>query len=319
MIREVSVISTIYNDEYLLNDFIAQFEKAFLELGLTDWEFIIVDDGSSEVSLLHSKDIIKSNHRARLFELNRNFGQHVALAAALDNASKEIVIRCNLDMQDSIDKLREFFDLIEAGNPLVIGRYTSREVPQVLGLSSKLFYGFLGWLTGVRYYQNTASLRVFGSHYAQNLRRISERNRLPQALDAWLGFEPKFVEIAHSTRKIGKSSYNFKKRAQLALDALFHFSSRPLYLLFYFGVITCALSVILILLLQVLAYTTTFVPGYLTLACTGVLLIGMQAFMLGLIGLYIAHIFEEVKDRPLYIMKNRTSDTTKGKEGHYGT
>jgi glycosyltransferase involved in cell wall biosynthesis len=318
MIRQVAVISTIFNDDYLLNDFITKFELAFIELGISDWEFVFVDDGSSEDSVKNSRIIIQKFKKAKLVELNRNFGQHVALAAALDFVSKERVIRCNLDMQDAIDNLSEFFCLSEAGHELVIGKYTKREVPHILAMTSKIFYFSLGWLTGIKYFDNTASLRVFGPNYIKSVKLISERNRLPQALDAWLGFEPKFVDVHHYPREVGKSSYGPKKRFHLALDALFHFSSRPLYLLFYLGMFTSFISVILILILQVLSIMTTFIPGYLTLVCLGVLVLGFQTFMLGLIGLYIASIFEEVKNRPLYVTKNSIPNSTVSERGHHG-
>jgi dolichol-phosphate mannosyltransferase len=306
----ISVITSVYCDEYLLQDFIKVFEAKFIEIGLVDYEVIVVDDGSDLESIKTSRRIVSNHKNVQLIELTRNFGQHIALAAALDFAQYNVVVRCNLDLQDSLSEFQTMYNLILSGNSLVIGVYRNRNVHFLIDRTSRIFYRVLSMLSGSDYHMNTSSLRFYDEFYTRSLRSLKEHNRLPQALDSWLGFKPVFVSIDHFERFSGKSSYNFQRRLQLAVDAIFYFSNRPIKFLFYSGILFSVFSFFALLIFQILSFYNDFIPGYASIISLISLGIGLQALMFGILGIYVSNIFNEVRGRPLYLVKPQIKESS---------
>ncbi len=306
MPKGISVITSVYNDSYLLSDFIEAFEVKFKEINLQDYEIVIVDDGS-DMKFVEASRLITSKHRqVKFIELSRNFGQHIALAAALDFVKFEVVVRCNLDLQDSLEQFEVMYKLVLKGNDLVIGQYPKRNDKYLITRTSVFFYRAISFLSGFDYQLNTSSLRFYGKFYIDTHRSLNEHNRLPQALDAWLGFKPVFVSINHQPRLKGKSSYNLRSRIRLAVDAIFYFSNRPLKFLFYSGITLSFISFSALVFILISARYISLLPGYASLVSLISLGIGLQAIIFGTFGIYLSNIFDEVRQRPLYLAKSHS-------------
>jgi glycosyltransferase involved in cell wall biosynthesis len=299
----ISIITSIYNDDYLITDFIDVFNKKMAEISELNYEFVFIDDGSNEKSVMNSKSIVSKHKNAKLIELSRNFGQHAALGAALDFTSFNTVVRCNLDLQDSLDELSSMYKIILSGRNLVIGRYYDRKDKLFKRLTANVFYKVLYLFSGHKQENNTASLRMYSEKYITALKESKSLNLLPQGLDAWLGFKPFYVNINHNPREKGNSSYNFKNKFNLATDSVIYFSSKPLKIIFIIGVIMSFLSLLIFIFLQVLKFTTDLIPGYYTIVSLITLGYSIIILMIGVISLYISNIFDAVRERPSYILK----------------
>jgi hypothetical protein len=299
----ISIITSIYNDDYLITDFIDVFNKKMVEISVLNYEFIFVDDGSNEKSVINSKSIVSKHKNAKLIELSRNFGQHAALGAALDFTRFNTVVRCNLDLQDSLDELKFMYELILKGRNLVIGRYHDRKDKLFKRITAKVFYKVLYLFSGHKQENNTASLRIYSDKYITALRENKSLNLLPQGIDTWLGFKPLYVYINHSARKKGNTSYNFSNKFNLATDSIIYFSSKPLKIIFIIGVVMSFFSLMVFVFLQVLKFTTDLIPGFYTIVSLITLGYSIIVLMIGVISLYISNIFDAVRDRPSYVLR----------------
>ena len=299
----ISIITSIYNDDYLITDFIDAFNKQMMEISGLNYEFIFVDDGSDENSVMNSKSIISKHENAKLIELSRNFGQHGALRAALGFTRFDTVVRSNLDLQDSLDEIKSMYKLILSGRNLVIGRYHDRKDKFFKRKTANVFYKVLYLFSGYKQEDNTASLRMYSRRYVSALMESNSLNLLPQGIDAWLGFEAFYIYLNHNKRTKGKSSYNFKNKFNLATDSVIYFSSKPLKMIFIFGVLMSIFSFMIFVILQVLKFTTDLIPGFYTIVSLITLGYSITILMIGVISLYISNIFDAVRDRPSYVLK----------------
>lgn len=306
-----SIVVPIYNDAYLAKSFCEQIDLVMSRyLNCSDIfgqiEVIFVNDGSKDNSLDQLLTLKKVYNFVRIINLSRNFGQHHAIACGYAHAKGMVVIRTNVDMQDHPQNIPRLLDELKNGETdIVIGQYPQRMSPWFSKVTAIIYFAIFYFLTGIKTPNNTSPLRAMSRRYIDNYTKLKEHGRFPQGLDIWMGFNCKYISIEHQARIDKRSSYNVISRVNLAIDGLLYFTEKPIKLVTYLGFILALIGFCWVLVIVVeKALGVVTIPGYASLMSLGLVAFGIQLTITGLLGLYTAKIFTEVKGRPLYIIQD---------------
>jgi len=305
-----SIVVPIYNDGYLAEKFCIEFEGAFHKYLKKksiekDIELIFVNDGSPNNSWDELRKLLPKFKFVKLINLSRNFGQHIALSCGYKHASGEYVGMLNVDMQEHPDQIPILLDVIIQGKfDIVYGLRDSRKGTFFEKLTSRIFTLFFNKLTNDNTPVNASTLRIMSRRFVDVYNSLSEKSRFLPGLEAWIGFERGYIPIKHQDRTEGKSSYNFKKRMAMAINAVISFSDYPLKLTIYTGFIISTVGFIFLAVLIFLRlYLVNFQAGFVTIVSLIIFIGGIQILLIGLIGLYIGKILREVQNRPVYVVR----------------
>ena len=310
-----SVVVPIYGDGALARDFCVELEKVFRKhLGVQDitcdLELIFVDDGSRNDSAALVKKVCDEFAFARLIVLARNFGQHIALSAGYRAARGEFVGMLNVDQEDPPDQLLVLLEPLERGDyDIVGGLYEKRHVPLLARTTSYLFNVTLNYLTGYNQPINVSTVRVMSRKWIDAYNGLAEKSRFIPGLEQWLGFRYGHLLVKHQKRKVGKSSYDFRRRLRMAQDSVISFSDYPLKMAVKFGLAVVAFGLLLLVGMVIdRLFFQHFLPGYLSTITAVILLGGIQVMVTGVACLYIGRILAEVQGRPLFVVRETVGD-----------
>jgi len=276
-------------------------------------EFIFVDDGSRDTTLQQLKGLARNDHRVRVLALSRNFGHQAALSAGIDYAAGDAVVVMDADLQHPPELIPRFVQTWQQGYDLV---YAYRE-----GVRPRLGYRIANALMKIHIPAESADFRLMDRRVVDAFRRMPERARFIRGMTSWLGFKQTGVGYHQDRRFAGRRTYTFRQTARMALNAVLAFSSIPLRMASILGLITlmAGLAYAVYILYARLA-GWTFERGWTALIMTILILGGVQLICLGIIAEYIGRIFEEVKHRPLYVVREwigpEPTAQTAGKGGH---
>jgi len=299
----ISVVLPVYNEEESLVVLAARLTGVLTEIGET-FEVLLVDDGSSDDSYAIMETLVERDSRFRAISLSRNFGHQVALTAGLDLAAGQAVITMDADLQHPPEVIRDLVSRWNEGFDVVYGVMRSRESEsRFKRWSSDVFYKVLSRLVDTPMEANAGDFRLMDRAVVEVLRRMPERNRYLRGIVAWVGFRQVGVNYDCGPRHAGRSSYTFARMLRLGVDAVISFSIVPLRFVLSIGMFASLISV-LVGLSSIIARVGGFytVPGWTTVVVVTTLLGGMQLVVLGLMGEYVGRIYDEVKQRPLYLV-----------------
>lgn len=302
----ITVIIPLYNEEAnvpnifaAVSDIAAELEHAF--------EFIFVNDGSKDGSASAVRKLQKKHKHIKLLNLARNFGKEIALTAGLHHASGDAAIMLDADLQHPPRYIPEFIKKWQDGADVVVGvRTTHGKESRFKTTSSALFYKLINKVSSVRITPHATDFRLLDKSVVEQFTKFTERNRIVRGLVDWLGFEPEFVYFEADERLHGEASYTLGKLIRLATDTFVSMSLVPLRISGYLGAVIIMLSGPLGLLMFMDTYFLGNNFQFTGSASVGVLvlfLVGITLVNLGLMGLYIANIHNEVINRPLYVLK----------------
>lgn len=310
-----SFVVPIYGDGALARDFCVELEKVFRKhLGIedlaTELELIFVDDGSRNDSATIVKKVCDAFAFAKLIVLSRNFGQHIAISAGYRYARGAYVGMLNVDQEDPPDQLLVLLAPLEKGEfDIVGGLYEKRDVPLFAKLTSYVFNLVLNRLTGYDAPVNASTARIMNRKFLDAYNSLVERSRFIPGLELWLGFRYGRVPVNHQRRKVGTSSYNFRRRLRMAQDSVISFSDFPLKMAVKFGFVVVSVGVLLLVALVIdKIFFRDFLPGYLSTITAVVLLGGIQVLVTGVACLYIGRILAEVQGRPLFVVRETVGE-----------
>lgn len=305
-----SFIVPIYNDGALARDFCREMAATFRRyLGhddlARDLEIIFVDDGSANESPALLKQVCDEFRFARLIALSRNFGQHIAISAGYRAARGDHVGMLNVDQEDPPHQLPKLLDALASGEyDIVGGRCQRTGISRTQRVTSYLFHTMLNRLTGYNTPVNGSTLRVMTRRAVDQYNALTERSRYIPGLEMWLGLRYGWVDVEHQPRKVGKSSYNFRRRLRMAIASIISFSDFPLRLAVKFGGATAALGFLLgVAVIIDRLFLRTLLPGYASTLAAIVTLGGVQIAVTGVASLYIGRILVEVQGRPLFVIR----------------
>lgn len=277
-----------------------------------DFNFIYVDDGSSDGTADTLRRISANDGRVTLLQLSRNFGHQAALTAGMDASQGDVMISLDGDGQHPPEMLPKMIGLIEQGYDIVQAqRIEDDRAMSFKKVTSNFFYWLINKISGTQVLQGAADFRALSRNALDGVRSMHEYHRFLRGMISWMGYNSIILPYHELARIAGKSKYSLGKMVRLASDAIFSFSLAPLYIGLSAGFVFFVLAggqLIYVLSLWLTGNTQRVEPGWSSLM--GVLLIasGIIMILLGFIGVYVGYIFQEVKRRPIYLIKGKIPD-----------
>jgi glycosyltransferase involved in cell wall biosynthesis len=304
MKQGISIVVPVFNEEKVIDTFYQEVLQSLKTLPY-DYELIFVDDGSTDATPLILDRITHADPKVRAFILSKNFGHQFALTCGLDHGDGDAVITMDGDMQHPPAMLPELIAKWEAGFEIVQTiRLNTIGVSWFKRFTSNIFYKIINAVSQVEIKEGMSDFRLMDHKVVESFRRFKERTRFIRGMMGLIGYKQAVIEFVAPKRLAGESKFSVKKMWYFALDGITSFSNFPLRLSLYVGLLTALTSFILTLhILYIKTFTNQAVPGWATIGAGIFFFLGIQFIFFGIIGEYIARIFDEIKQRPLYFIK----------------
>jgi dolichol-phosphate mannosyltransferase len=299
-----SIVIPVYNEEAVLEQTYRRL-KQVMERASEPYELIFVNDGSCDRSAEIIKGFRTQDSSVKLITFSRNFGHQIAISAGMDHASGEAVVVIDADLQDPPELILDMIAKWKEGYDVVYARRTQRKGETFFKkATAHLFYRLLRACTDIDIPVDTGDFRLIDRKVCDQLKRLPEKNRYVRGLVSWVGFKQTAIEYVREERWAGESKYPLKKMLKLSLDGITSFSSKPIKIASYAGALLTFAGVIYMLILPLFkVFTGTPLAGWHIVLAMQLLLTGFILLMLGINGEYIGRIYDEARDRPLYIVE----------------
>jgi glycosyltransferase involved in cell wall biosynthesis len=304
--ESISVVVPVFNEETLVEELLTRINSV-LRTETNNYKIIVIDDGSKDktwVNILNMKEKIPNIIGIKF---SRNFGQHYAISAGLANCNSDWVVVMDGDLQDRPEVIPDLINKAREGFDIVFVNRENRPEGILYRLAQKLFYFMLNSLSGLNLDSRQANFSIINRNVVENFNKYSETTRFYASTVKWLGFNRSEIFANHGLRFNGKPSYTLKKRIQLAGDIILSFSERPLKFAISLGIACSIISLVSVSILIWTALTQGYeVLGWASVIISIIFFSGVTLTVLGIMGLYLAKVFTEVKNRPLYIISEST-------------
>jgi dolichol-phosphate mannosyltransferase len=297
-----SIIAPIYNEKGCFDELYRRVSEVMDTTG-DEWEFVMVDDGSSDGSTEMIRELAKKEKRVRPVIFARNFGHQIAVTAGLDYCRGEAAIIIDADLQDPPEVILELIAKWREGYQVVYAVRSEREGETWFKkTTASAFYKLIYRITDVKIPMNTGDFRLLDRKVVDVMNSMRERHRFLRGMSAWVGYKTIGVSYKRAARFAGTTKYPFKKMIKLAFTAITSFSYMPLQMAMVFGFISAGLSIVAIPVVVILRLIgSQFFFGQATTLIAVLFLGGVQLICLGILGEYVGRIYDEAKGRPLYI------------------
>lgn len=299
-----SIIAPIYNEIENLPELYRRV-KEVMDSANEPWEFILVDDGSTDGSTEKIRELAKADKMVRPVIFARNFGHQVAITAGWDYARGAAIIIIDADLQDPPEVILDLAKKWKEGYEVVYAVRAEREGESWFKkFTAAAFYRLIYSITDVKIPVDTGDFRLMDRKVVNVLKQMRERHRFPRGMSAWVGFRQIGVQYKRAARVAGVTKYPFSKMLKLALNAITGFSYFPLQVATYFGFASAGISILAIPVVAILRLAGShFFEGQTTTLISVLFLGGVQLISLGVLGEYIGRLYDEAKGRPLYIVR----------------
>lgn len=304
---KLSIVSPVYRAEKMVHMLVERIVKSVTTI-TEDFEIILVNDASPDASWSIIEHECAQDKRVKGINLSRNFGQHYAITAGLHYAKGEWVVVMDCDLQDRPEEIPALYQKALEGYDIVYARRVDRQDKGLKKLSSSMFHKTFDWLSGSKTDKTIANFGIYKQCVIAEYNRMPELARSFGTLIRYLGFTKTTIDVQHAERAEGKSSYNLYKLLKLSFDVIISNSNKPLRMAVGLGFAMSALS-FLLALYNVIARLVGFIsfPGYTTTVFSIWFVGGLMLFVMGILGLYIGKIFDQVKGRQLFIVKDKVN------------
>jgi glycosyltransferase involved in cell wall biosynthesis len=303
----LSIVIPVYNESSLIDELVERV-KTNVKLITEDYEIIIVDDGSHDNTWNSIENEAKSENRIKGIKFSRNFGHHYAITAGLHNSIGEWVVVMDGDLQDRPEVIPDLYKKVQEGFDVVFVSRQNRPEKLYYRIAQKIFYWILRSLSGLDFDSRQANFSIINKKVVDAFKKFPENARFYGSTIKWLGFNRSFILADHGVRHSGKPSYTIRKRFKLASDIILSFSERPLKVAVTFGLLVTLSSIIMSIWLIIGALNFNFsVLGWPSIMTSIFFLGGSILTVLGIIGIYLGRVFNQVKSRPLYIIDKVTT------------
>lgn len=300
----ISIVIPMYFEEEVASECYTRLSNVALKSNL-DYELIFVNDGSTDNTLQILEELAKKDSHVKVISFSRNFGHQIAVTAGIDKSKGDAVIIIDADLQDPPELIPDMIKLWEEGNDVVYGKRKKRDGESLFKLTTaKLFYKILNKISTVAIPMDTGDFRLIDRKVVEALKKMPEHNRFLRGMSSWIGFKQIPLEYERKERFAGATKYPLKKMIKFAEDGIFSFSSKPLKVVEHLGFDTILISLIIFiyLLVKISLGTSISSIGWITTLTIACFIGGIQLVSVGIVGEYIARIYEESKCRPLYIV-----------------
>ena len=306
MLMKLSLIVPCYNEAENVAAFQAAVIEAFSGCNY-DYEIVFVDDGSRDATLHNLKKLYADKKcPVKVISFSRNFGKEAGLYAGLQHADGEYICLIDADLQQRPEIVRSMVKILDENSQIdVVAAYQDRRGEgKILSFFKKSFYSIINKLSKVQLQSNASDFRCFRRSVAESILELTEFHRFSKGIFAWVGYSTEFIPYTACERHAGATKWSFMKLLNYAIEGIIGFSTAPLRLATIIGSLTGISSALylIIVVLQKLFWGID-IPGYATIIVLILLLGGMQLLCIGIIGEYVGRIFEQTKDRPIYIAK----------------
>ena len=302
--RMLSLVIPVFNEEEVLQDSFLRMDLAMQKTGYA-YEIIYVNDGSRDHTLDQLRALASAHPHVKVLSFSRNFGHQLAVTCGMDAAKGDALIIIDVDLQDPPELIPEMVRMWEAGADIVYGKRVKRKGETIFKkVTASLYYRLLSWMSAYPIPLDTGDFRLIGRNVADVFLQMREHNRFLRGMSAWMGYRAVPIEYERQERFAGKTKYSLKKMLRLASDGITGFSDRPLTLPMTIGVLLMLLSGAGLIALIVTALVSGVAP-WLWAVCGVVFVQGMSLFFMGLQGMYLGRMYDELKGRPLYIVSEK--------------
>lgn len=303
---KLSVVVPCFNEQEAVPIFYNEVKKILVTLK-AEYEIIFIDDGSSDKTLEEVKELSEKDKGVHYVSFSRNFGKESAMYAGLKKATGDYVVIMDVDLQDPPSLIPEMLSAVRSGEfDSAATRRTNRKgEPPVRSMFARLFYKLMRYFSDIDIVDGARDFRMMSRTMVDAVLSVSERGRFSKGIFAWVGFRTKYFEYKNVERSAGKTKWNFRKLFLYSLDGIVAFSTKPLVLASITGILFLFLSflfIIFIIVRKVLFGDPT--AGWPSLVCIILFVSGIQLFCTGILGQYLAKVYLETKQRPLYIAKD---------------
>jgi len=301
----LSVVSPVYRAENIVTELVAQLCEQ-LETITENYEIILVNDCSPDNSWSEIVAECEKNKKVKGIDLSRNFGQHYAITAGLNYAQGEWIVVMDCDLQDRPDEIPNLYRKAQEGYDSVFAQRIKRQDPFLKNFFSKIFYVLFSYLTDTKQDPTVANFGIYNRKVIDSILAMNDNIRFFPTMVQWVGFQKCYLPVQHAGRVEGKTSYSFKSLAKLAINNILAFSDKPLRLTVKLGFLISFLS-FLLAIYNVVAHLSGIiqVAGFTTTVFSIWFVAGLILVVLGIVGLYVGKTFENVKNRPTFIVKNQ--------------
>jgi glycosyltransferase involved in cell wall biosynthesis len=301
--KKLSILVPMHNEEEAIPVFFPALNKVLAVVDM-DYQVICVDDGSTDGTLALLSQMAEVDGHIRIVVLSRNFGKEVALTAALDYAEGDAIIPIDADLQDPPEVIPALIEKWQEGNDVVYARRKSRESDSSLKRkTAEWFYSVIDKLSDIEIPRDVGDFRLMDRKVVDAVKSLPERERFMKGLFCWPGFKSAVVEFDRPIRMEGTTKFSYWKLWNFALSGITSFSTLPIRLGTYLGVLVSGFSLIFgIYIIVKTLILGVQVPGYASLLVVMLFIGGIQLFFMGVMGEYIGRIYTEVKNRPLYFV-----------------
>lgn len=305
-LRLLSVVAPLYEEEALVEAFYARVQAALEGIS---FELVLVDDGSTDRTPELLAALAARDERVRVVQLSRNFGHQTALTAGLDHARGDAVVMLDADLQDPPELIPQMLEHWRRGTDVVYAVRRRRDGETRFKLATAhWFYRLFSALADVELEPDSGDFRLLDRAPLDALLSMRERSRFLRGMTVWVGYTQTAVPYERDARHAGKTKYTLRRMVGFSLDAIASFSHRPLQLATFIGFLCAALAFVLIPVVVALRLAGSYLPGFGTITIAVLLLGGIQLMAIGLIGEYVGRIYDEVKGRPLYVVRARLNE-----------
>ncbi len=303
--KTISILIPAYNEAPVLDQLMTRLGNLASNMKDYEFEFLFVNDGSKDKTLEIIKGFAEIDPRVSYINLSRNFGKEIGMIAGLDHVTGDATVVIDADLQDPPELIPEMIKLWEEGYDDVYAKRKSRDGESWLKkFTSKMYYKTLQSITRIPIQEDTGDFRLLDRRVVEALKEFRESQRNTKAMFSWVGFHKKEILYDRDPRAAGETKWNYMKLIELAIDGITSFTTTPLRIATYSGIIVSALAFIYLLILVIRTiFFGTDLAGYPSMMAVILFLGGVQLLSLGIIGEYVGRIFNETKQRPLYLIE----------------
>lgn len=313
----ISAIVPCYNEEEAIPFFYEEVTRVAAQMTSVDFEFIFIDDGSSDRTLAVLREYAQKDKRVRYVSFSRNFGKESAMYAGLEASKGDYVAIMDADLQDPPSLLPEMLGYIEnEGYDSVSTRRSNRKgEPPIRSLFARIFYGIINKISKVKMTPGARDFSLMKRKVVDAILSLPEYNRFTKGIFNWVGFKVKWLSYDNIKRVAGKTKWSFWKLFKYSIECIVAFSTAPLALASFFGFLFCFIALIGILVIIIRHFAgVASAAGWASTLCVVLFVGGVQLFCTGILGTYISKTYLETKSRPLYITAETEKDLEESKE-----
>lgn len=310
--KKISIIVPTYNEQEVIEMFYNETSKVLQPLmNKYTYEIIFVDDGSQDETLNKLKELNNLDKRVNIISFSRNFGKEAGMYAGLKNATGDICVVMDSDLQHDPNIILQMLKYIEEGYDTVTTIRNRKGESKIKSFFSKIFYKLMQSEDEISLKQGSQDFRMMTKNVVEAILSLEEYNRFSKGIFSWVGFKTKYIEVQNRPRAAGKTKWNYKKLFRYALEGLTSFSVKPLKIATISGGIISILS--LVLAIEIVVQTLIQgkdVPGYASIITSVLFIGGIELISIGILSEYVGKMYLEIKNRPKYIIKEKIMEET---------